>query len=91
MTIGTGDDRLGDEVARDTAELRERFAHQKDTRGAAVEDLVAEAERGYCTEHLGGTHYCLKPAAADVTGPGGGLKCEQHVLGWPESVVRGLS
>lgn len=59
-----------------------------------MDTLTLEAERGYCTEWLGGTQaataYCLKPAIALVAGPGGGLKCEQHVKGFPDSVVRQL-
>lgn len=61
----------------------------------AMDALVAEAEKGYCTEHLGGGKYCLTPAVAeiDITKVGrthGGLKCAQHVKGWPLSVITWL-
>lgn len=53
--------------------------------------LTTEAERGYCTEHLGGGKYCLRPAVAEIGPPERpGLLCEQHVLGWPDSVITWL-
>lgn len=58
------------------------------------QERLIEAERGYCTEHLGRGEYCLRPAVAEVrhTGPTGvdGLRCGQHVKGWPLSLVTWL-
>lgn len=63
-------------------------------RRVEIRQREAERERGYCTEFVGGGQCCLLPAVADVrdTGPTGtnGLRCEQHVKGWPASAVTRL-
>lgn len=48
-----------------------------------LHELVIEADRGYCTEHLGANRYCLQPAITVLVGTQELLLCEQHRKGYP--------